>query len=94
MLMVQLAPRQQRLPRVEVDRLAFVPVKEFVFRDIEMKATRQSRAREWIIEGAVLPRHLPADAGIHAEALHQFGKRLKCGGCGAFWREVELIMAL
>ena len=24
--MVQLAPRQQRLPRVEVDRLAFVPV--------------------------------------------------------------------
>ena len=56
MLMVQLAPRQQRLPRVEVDRLAFVPVKEFVFRDIEMKATRQSRAREWIIEGAVLPR--------------------------------------
>jgi hypothetical protein len=41
-----------------------------------------------------LPRHLPADAGIHADALHQFGKRLKCGGCGAFWREVELIMAL
>lgn len=70
-----------------------IPVKEFVFSNIKLKATCRACGRERIIEGGLLPRHFPPDAGIHAYALNQFAKRLKCGGCGAAWPKVELVVA-
>ena len=70
-----------------------ISVKESVFRNIKLKATCRSGGRERIIEGGLLPRHFPPDAGIHAYALSQFGKRLKCGGGGASWPKLELVVA-
>ena len=47
------------------------------FDSISLKATCQTCSRERVIEGGILSRNFPPDAGIHAHALNQFGKRVK-----------------
>ena len=69
-----------------------IPVKDFVFKNIKLKATCRTCGRERIIEGGLLPRHFPPDAGIHPYALNQFARRLRCGACDASWPAVELVV--
>lgn len=42
--------------------------------------------------GGLLARNFPPDAGIPPYALSQFGRRLKCGACGARWPKTELVV--
>ena len=72
--------------------LHHIPVKDFFFCNIKLKATCRSCGRERIIEGGLLPREFPPSTSIHPHQLQQFAKRLKCGGCGAYWPKTELVV--
>lgn len=70
-----------------------IPVRDFVFKGIKLKATCRACGRERIVAGGLLARNFPPDAGIHPYALSQFGRRLKCGACGARWPKTELVVS-
>jgi hypothetical protein len=69
-----------------------IPIKDFVKCGIELRASCRSCERSRIIHGGLLQRNFAPDTSIHPHALNQFGKRLKCGNCGAHWPKLELVI--
>lgn len=70
-----------------------IPVKEFVFRSIKLKATCRTCGRERIIEGGLLPRLFSEETRLHPHQLQQLGKRMKCAECGSYWPKTELVVS-